>query len=85
MRKVDDEIANVLDCMEKIEVGDDKYMASLIALKTLYEIKKDDNDKIRKETWLLVGTNLLGIALVLFHEQANVISSKAFTLIRKLF
>lgn len=48
----------------------------------LMEIRKDT---ISKETWLTVGTHLAGLVVLMNHERAHVIASKAFGLVKKLF
>lgn len=50
------------------------------------ELKKKQNSafgKVSVETWATIGTNLAGIILILGHERANVITSKAFGLLKK--
>lgn len=40
-------------------------------------------DRISKETWAAIGANLAGIVLILGHERANVIASKALGFVLK--
>jgi hypothetical protein len=51
-------------------------------------IKREELDlknTITKETWLTVGTHLAGIVVLMNHERAHVIASKAFGLVKKIF
>lgn len=45
------------------------------------ELKKT----ITKETWLTVGTHIAGLVVLMNHERAHVIASKAFGLVKKIF
>jgi hypothetical protein len=40
---------------------------------------------ITKETWLTVGTHVAGLIVLMNHERAHVIASKAFGLVKKIF
>lgn len=48
----------------------------------LIELRKKDT--VSLETWVTVGTNLAGMFMILNHERAHVIASKAFGLIKKI-
>lgn len=48
----------------------------------LYELRKKDS--VSMETWVTVGTHLAGIFMLLNHERAHVIASKAFGLLKKI-
>lgn len=39
---------------------------------------------ITKETWLTVGTHVAGLIILMNHERAHVIASKAFGLLKKI-
>lgn len=50
------------------------------------DLKKKQNDafgKISLESWAAIGANLAGILLILNHERANVITTKALGFLRK--
>ena len=40
---------------------------------------------ITKEAWLTVGTHVAGLIVLMNHERAHVIASKAFGLVKKIF
>lgn len=52
------------------------------------EIKHEElalKKTITKETWLNVGTHVAGLIILMNHERAHVIASKAFGLVKKIF
>lgn len=53
--------------------------ANAIKLQEL-ELKKT----ITKETWLTVGTHVAGLIVLMNHERAHVIASKAFGLVKRI-
>jgi hypothetical protein len=85
-QKIEDEIQHLLKEMEKIPTDSEEYVSMSNSLKTLCEARsfKTKSD-VSSETWLQIGTYILGTLLVLHHEEVNVISSKAFGNIPKLF
>lgn len=44
-----------------------------------------EKNRISKETLATIAANLTGIIVILGHERAHVIASKAFGLVRKIF
>jgi uncharacterized membrane protein YvbJ len=49
------------------------------------ELAQKDKDVITKEAWLTVGTHIAGLIVLMNHERAHVIASKAFGLVKKIF
>lgn len=45
----------------------------------------EQRNTITKETWLSVGTHIAGLIVLMNHERAHVIASKAFGLVKKIF
>ncbi len=67
-----------------IYVTDDVYTAMIDNLEKLYKAKNVvESTKIDSKTALVVAGNILGIILVLKHEDLNVITSKALGFIIK--
>ena len=79
---LDAEIIHVRDEMEKLDPSSEKYTVCARNLKLLCESKNENS--IDSKTWALIVCNLGGIALVLWHENAHVITSKAFNLVKKV-
>lgn len=61
----------------------EKYASMVDQLTKLNDIRK--TGRISKDTLATIGANLTGILILLSHERAHVITSKAFSLIRKVF
>lgn len=82
--KIDEEIIRLLADMEKDVAKNSKEYASMVdQVVKLQEIRHKGG--ISKETLAAIGANLLGIVVILSHERANVIASKAFGLVKKIF
>jgi len=54
-------------------------VTKLIKLKEIYNPKRPSPD-----TWILVAGNILGIVIIIGHERANVITSKALSFVMRL-
>jgi hypothetical protein len=80
------ELTRALTELSKHQVGTDGYAQTMKMVTELHKMKeseKSEPDRISKETMLVVGANLLGIVMVLYHERANVITSRAMTMLPK--
>lgn len=76
--KLEVEIDLVLDDMKEMYIDSDEYKASIEHLSKLYDIKsKDDTGRVSPDTMAVVVGNLLGIVLILKHEELNIVTSKA--------
>lgn len=81
--KIDEEIHKLLDQMSQEEDRTStKYTTMVAQLASLRKIRKEDS--ISKETMATVAANLAGIVIILGHERAHVIASKAFSLVKKI-
>jgi len=78
----DEEILHLLDLMDNLTAYDDEYDKMATAVSKMYAIR--DKDRVSKETWVTVGTHLAGIVVLMNHERAHVIASKAFGLVKKI-
>lgn len=82
--KLEKEIASLLDLMAQEEdKSTEKYTGMTKQLAALHELST--KSRISNETLVTVGTHLAGIVLILGHERAHVIASKAFGLVKKIF
>lgn len=76
--ELDMEIDEVMDTLRGLDVLDEDYDTVMDKLKDLYELKnKNDKFNISPDTMVVVAGNLLGILLILKHEEINVVTSKA--------
>lgn len=77
---IDDQIKAILDEMQEIGVYSDDYPTMMTYLQQLNEIKaKGRRDRISRDTFAIVGGNLLGILLIVAYEQKHVMTSKGFS------
>jgi hypothetical protein len=74
------ELQRLLLRLENLEPGSDEYKAVLNAIDIL--AKSNDKKKISPDTLVMGAIQILGILLVLNYEQAHVVTSKAFGMIR---
>lgn len=78
------EIEEVLLDMKNMYVDSDEYEVALNHLSILHEIKlKEKKWNVSPDTMAIVAGNLLGIILILKHEELNVITSKAMNFVIK--
>lgn len=56
----------------------EEYSKQLAHVEKLHAlVTSKTSSSVSKETWATIGANLLGILLIIHHEHANVITSKA--------
>lgn len=78
------EIEAVLLDMKDMDLNSDEYEIALNHLSILHEIKsKEKKWNVSPDTMAVVVANLLGIILILKHEELNVITSKAMNFVIK--
>ena len=83
-RTIDGEINHVLDTMSNMKHITEEYEIAAKALKLLCEARsKPAANRLSAETLVTVTANLLGIMLIIKHEQFNVMTSRAMGLIIK--
>lgn len=86
-KTIDDEIENALEEMEKHPVGTEAYLKAAQAVEVLCQARSHTKaiqfKGIPLETIVAAGVNILGILLVLNYEKANVITTKAFSMVSK--
>lgn len=66
-----------------------EYAQIVDQLTKLYALKEVDhkvgsNKRVSADTLAIVGGNIIGIVLIVGHERANMLTSKALTLLTKL-
>jgi hypothetical protein len=72
----DDEIARVSRVLKTHEVGSKEYNACVVALNDLHGMASEE-DQVSKDVLVTVAANLLGILMIIKHEELNPIVSKA--------
>lgn len=82
--KLDEAIDDLLDQMKTVGGSSMEYGAMVKNLAILQAAKtKVAERRIKWDTILLVAGNLGGIALILFKEEADIITSKALSFVLK--
>lgn len=79
---LDNEINNLLELMDKETKYTDDYKTMVDQLAKLYELRK--GNRISADTLATIGANLAGIIVLMNHERAHVIASKAFSFVKKI-
>ena len=84
--KLDEAIDSLLDEMKGFSGDDDEYAVMVNQLVKLYSLQPPPEVKQRlsPDTLALISANLVGILIIVAHERANVVTTKALTFVRKL-
>lgn len=80
--RIDTEIHQLLDLMGQENGFTDDYKSMAAHVEKLMELRQKDS--ISKETWATIGTHIAGLIVLMNHERAHVIASKAFGLVKKI-
>lgn len=75
------EVQRVLDYLSKIDPSSEEYTRAVQNLKVLLETTKVD--KWNLELWAPLTVQLLGLVLILQHENLHVITTRAFSWFRR--
>lgn len=63
---------------------DAEYAKILDQIVKLHSMKEDEkSSRVSPDTWAVIGTNLVGIMLIIRHEHVNVITSRAMNLVKR--
>jgi exopolyphosphatase/pppGpp-phosphohydrolase len=78
-RMIESELERTISCLKMTTLIDSaEYAKMLRTAERLHEmLDKEKPSSVSKEALLTVGANLLGIILIIKHENVNVITSKA--------
>lgn len=82
-RLLESELEHSLKSLRAQTIGSDEHKKIMDAAVTLHSLMDEENPEgVKKDTLALIAGNLIGIILVIKHEQVgNFISSKAFGLL----
>lgn len=79
---LDETIENAL---RNLDTEDDAYLKKVEAVETLYKLKTiDRQERVSADTLAIIAGNLAGILIIVSHERAHVVATKAFGLLKKL-
>lgn len=72
--------------LNRHEIGSEEYAKRLEMVNKLHKMVMDEKSSyLSKDTMASVGANLLGIIMIIKHEQFNVITSRAFSWVMRPF
>ena len=80
--QIDDEILVLLSALRPCK-NPKEYAEWSDQLTKLHALR--EKNRVSKETLATIAANVLGIVVILNHERAHVIASKAFGLVKKIF
>ena len=80
--KVDEQIINLLESMELENGYTDNYKSMATHAEKLLELRQKDT--VSKDAWVTVGTHIAGLIVLMNHERAHVIASKALGFVKKI-
>lgn len=84
-QSLNDAIAHLLSEMAGYDGHTDEYSAMADQLEKLYKIQAlKKEDRVKPDTLALIAGNLAGIVLIVGHERAHVVTSKALAFVSKL-
>lgn len=83
--KLDEVIDDLLDQMVEEKYDPVKYAKMVEQLAKLYKLKEIEIPRrVNPDTLAMIAGNIIGIILILGHERANVITSKAIGFVLRL-
>lgn len=83
--KLEKAIAELHHEMNSVTGDSEEYAKMVDQLTKLYSIREQSAPKkVSPDTLLLVGGNLAGIAMIVGHERAGIVTSKALSFVMKL-
>lgn len=76
---LESELERGIAWLKSANVDSEEYAKTLAMVERLHKMadKNEPSSSVSKETLVTVGANLLGIFMILKHENVNVITSKA--------
>jgi hypothetical protein len=81
---LEDELIHGLKKLKTHSPDTEGYAKTLDQVVRIYKIKEEQkSSSVSRDTLALVGANLLGIVMIIKHENLNVITSRAMNLILK--
>jgi len=87
-QKDDDQLIAAIDAlyakMSELSPESREYAAVVDQLQKLYSLKDNSKSYVSPDTLAMVAGNLAGILLIVGHERAHVVTSKAINFLLKL-
>ena len=80
---IDGVIAEAFSQLDVYPSNSNEYAQIVRQIETLYALKNNRSSRVSPDTLFIVLGNLLGIAIIVGHERANVVTSKALNFVMK--
>lgn len=80
--KLDDAITEALTELTTHEIHTKEYASAADQIVKLYELRK--KRRVSPDVMVTAGANLLGVLVIVGHERAHVVTSKALAFVMKL-
>jgi len=82
---LDEAIDSVLSEMASVNADTEEYARMVDQLVKLYPLRESETKRrVSPDTMAMIAGNLLGIMLIVGHERAHVVTSKALSFVSKL-
>lgn len=82
--KLDEAIDDALGQLAVLDVTDEGYFAMVDSVEKLMKLRQAEKpERLSRETLAVVAGNLLGIMMIVGHERAHVVTSKALAFVLK--
>lgn len=82
---LEEEIDRVLAKMEDLDPHHPDYVKMVEQLGKLHKLKEDEKpSRVSPDTIVVAGANLLGVLIIVGHERAHVVTSRAKDFMLKL-
>jgi hypothetical protein len=82
---IDGEIARTVAALQLEQIDSEEYDVLLTRIEKMQKIRQEEKpDTVTSDALVLAATNLIGIFVILRHENLNVITSKAMSFVPKL-
>lgn len=83
--ELDEPIKKLLETLANVNPETKEYAQITKQLEKLYKLKQlEKPEGVSADTIALIGGNLLGILIIVGHERAHIVTSKALGFIRQL-
>ncbi|HEY2455580.1 MAG TPA: hypothetical protein VGI71_23795 [Scandinavium sp.] len=87
--ELDDSITNLISEIAGLDAGSEDYTAAATSLKVLMDARNSDREFAKPDTMSYdaiasIAGSLLGIALILGFEKANVLTTKSLAFVPKI-
>lgn len=84
-QKLNEVIDDALTDLTRYGIEDEEYLKQLSVIERLCALRRKPNDRnVSPDTIAMIVGNLIGIAMIVGHERAHVVTSKATMFIKQL-